>query len=448
MIRLVFLLMGARALRPRWLLLAFMGAALIALSIAIFIDMAEDGRLSVPLDTLALLLVVEGIVQLLSGWLIGTRLYLPALAKGVGFLFIAFLVFDVPWDNNLLASLLFGVAFLGDGIFRIASSVVLQGRLWRQGVLTGSIEIVLSLIVFSNWPFHHHITVPLCFALLLLMSGYSLLRMARNVWLLRQDASVMSLPLFTAQGMRRQQSTDYLHPPFPHQLTDTPLNIHVWTPVGSSVIKDRRLVIDRYIAAVDQHGVISTGHAALEVPGVLYISHYPLQLIDRDSGNFRAVLRAGEENDVAGRFLPSLPEEVAAWCAPDRLIVFRRYNAEALKNYWQRYSTDTTYNLTSRNCSTTVIHALDVATEGVLGDKTFVGLRMLCDPNFWLLGLVRGRAEEMTWTPGLVHDYVVLLKRVIEPERSRAWHKRLTEALALRRAVSKKLKSGSGNTSP
>ncbi|WP_455916149.1 HdeD family acid-resistance protein [Pantoea agglomerans] len=440
MIRLIFLLMGARALRPRWLLLALMGLLLIALSVAIFIDMAGDGRLSVPLDTLAILLVVEGIVQLLSGWLIGTRVYLPALAKGVGFLFIAFLVFDVPWDNNLLASLLFGVAFLGDGLFRIASSLVLQGRQWRRGVLIGSIEIVLSLIVFSNWPFHHHITVPLCFALLLLMSGYSLLVMARNVWLLGENASVMSLPLFTAQGMRGPQSTDYIHPPFPHRPALTPLNIHVWTPVGSSVVKDRRLIIDRYIAAVDQHGVISTGHAALEM-GELYISHYPLQLIDRDSGNFRAVLRAGEENDVPGRFLPSLPEEIVAWCAPDRLIAFRIYNAEALKNYWQRYATDTTYNLTSRNCSTTVIHALDVAIEGVLGNRTLIGLRLLCDPNFWLLGLVRGRAEEMTWTPGLVHDYVLLLKRVIEPETSRAWHKRLGEAVALRRAVSKKLKS-------
>ncbi len=133
MIRLIFLLMGARALRPRWLLLALMGLLLIALSVAIFIDMAGDGRLSVPLDTLAILLVVEGIVQLLSGWLIGTRVYLPALAKGVGFLFIAFLVFDVPWDNNLLASLLFGVAFLGDGLFRIASSLVLQGRDGAEG---------------------------------------------------------------------------------------------------------------------------------------------------------------------------------------------------------------------------------------------------------------------------------------------------------------------------
>jgi hypothetical protein len=43
---------------------------------------------------------------------------------------------------------------------------------------------------------------------------------------------------------------------------DDPLMVHVWTPIGSAVNPQRRPVVDRYIAAIEQGGVISTGHAA------------------------------------------------------------------------------------------------------------------------------------------------------------------------------------------
>lgn len=72
------------------------------------------------------------------------------------------------------------------------------------------------------------------------------------------------------------------------------MQILVWTPVGSAMVSERRILIDRYLAAIDGERNISTGHTALELPGQLYISHYPLADIDRDFGNFRAVLRGGE----------------------------------------------------------------------------------------------------------------------------------------------------------
>lgn len=437
MIRLIFLLVGAYALKPRWLLMAFFGLCWLLLGMAIVYDIADDGLLSVPLDTLAILLVIEGVVEIAAAMVIDIRIHWPGIWKGLGFVFIAFLISDIPWDNNIVSSVLFGVAFLGDGLFRIASAAVLRTPDWRRKIVYGLVEIGLSILIFSNWPFHHHITVPLCFSILLMTSGASLIKMARQVWLLPENSSVMSLPLFTSRGLRRWHGVAYQHLPFPQQNPSQPLTIFIWTPVGSSVVTERRRVIDRYIAAVDQAGVISTGHAALQAAPDLYISHYPFNDIDRDSGNFRAMLNAGEENDVAGRFLPSLEQEAADWCFPDQQVAFSRYNAEALYNYWQVYSADTTYNLTSRNCSSTVVQALDVAIEGVMGHYRFPGVRLFFDPNFWLLGLVRGRAEEMTWTPGLVLDYVRLLKLVVEPNRSRAWHKRVHEAFLLRRSVIK-----------
>ncbi|MFS2224713.1 hypothetical protein JWF83_19870 [Pantoea sp. B65] len=415
--------------------MAFFGLCWLALGVAIFFDIADDGRLSVPLDMLAFLLVVEGMVEIAAAMIIDIGIHWPGIWKGLAFLFIAFLVFDLPWDNNILASLLFGVAFLGDGLFRICSSLVLRMAKWRREMSYGITEIVLSMLIFSDWPFHHHTTVPLCFALLLTTSGLSLMMMARQVLLLAENSSVMSLPLFTSRGLRHWHALRYRHPPFPAQPAATPLTLLVWTPVGAAVVLERRRVIDRYIAAVDQHGVISTGHAALQMLPDLYISHYPFADIDRDSANFRAMLRAGEENDVAGRFLSSLAEEIAGWCAPDQRVLFTRYNAQALRNFWQVYSADNTYNLTSRNCCSAVVQALDVAIEGVMGHYTFPGVRLIFDPNFWLLGLVRGRAEQMTWTPGLTLDYVRLLKQVIEPLHSRAWHKRVAMAFAMRRKL-------------
>lgn len=438
MIRLIFLLVGAHKLKSRWLLMALFGACWIALGIAILADIAADGRLSVPLDMLALLLIVEGVVEIAAALIVDIQIHWPGVWKGLSFLLIAFLVFDLPWDNNFFASLLFGVVFLGDGLFRIISAAVLRTVKWRREMIVGVTEIALSMLIFSNWPFHHHITVPLCFSLLLLTSGSSLILMARQILLLQDNTSVMSLPLFTRRGLRRWHGANYRHPPFPPARQPQPLTVYVWTPLGSATVTERRRVIDRYIAAVDQNGVISTGHISLELLPDLYISQYPLEDIDRDSGDFRAMLRSGEENDMDGRFLHSLKEEIADWCAPDQQVQFSRYNLQALHNFWQMYSADNTYNLTSRNCSSTVIQALDVAIEGAMGHLFLPAVRLFFDPNFWLLALVRGRAEEMTWTPGLALDYVRLLKAVVEPSYSRAWHKRLQNALAMRRVVLKR----------
>ncbi len=432
MIKLIFLLTGAQVLRQRWYWLAIGGGALLLLSASILYDIGSDGLLSVPLDVLAIFFIVEGVVQLFLA--ISKELLIEwlTLVKALGFLLVAFLIFNIPQDNNDVSAVLFGLMFMLDGVFRIASSWVLRGVRWRKHCVTGVVELALSVIIISNWPFHHHIAVPLCFALLLLSIAISLLQMARQANLLTDNTSVTALPLFKAAGLRRWHTSHYIHPPFPREISGPPLKVYVWTPVGACVVRERYRVIDRYIAAVDQHGVVSTGHAALEVGDALYVSHYPLDNLDRDSSNFRAILRSGEHNDVAGRFLPSLAAEVADWCAPDQHITFPRYNLAALENYWQSYRSDSTYNLTARNCSSTMIQALDVAIEGIWARQPYAGLRLFIDPNFWLLGVVRGRAEEMTWTPGLALDYVRLLKRVIEPQANQLWPQRLWLGMRLR----------------
>jgi hypothetical protein len=114
---------------------------------------------------------------------------------------------------------------------------------------------------------------------------------------------------------------------------------------------------------------------------------------------------------------------------PNSTVTFHRFDEPALRTFWRDYSTNSTYNLTARNCSSTVILALDAATEGVLGGgrpwRSF--FHLLANPTFWALQVVRGRAEAMTWTPGLVLDYARLLRRVIEHGEQR-WRRRLASA--------------------
>jgi hypothetical protein len=214
------------------------------------------------------------------------------------------------------------------------------------------------------------------------------------------------------------------------------LNVHVWTPVGSAEDPERRLLVDRYIAAVDREGDISTGHAALEMPPDIYVSHYPANDIDHSPEDLRPLLSAGPENDVPGRFNESLAQEAANWCMPDQTVTFRRFDPRALRSFWAAYSQDNTYNLTARNCSTTVVQALDAALEGA----AYTGriwrdlFNLIGNPQFWLTRLVRGRAEAMTWTPGLVLDYARLLRSVVE-HGDRHWTNKLHDALRARRML-------------
>src|SRR5690606_5721900 len=123
--------------------------------------------------------------------------------------------------------------------------------------------------------------------------------------------------------------------------------------------------INRYIAAVDSNGVISTGHAALEMAPSVYISHYPAVELDRSPDQFARTLRATTDNDVPGRFLGSYEKESAEWCPSTVQVSIKNIDRSKLIAFWDHYRQDNTYNLTNRNCSSTVADALDAALEGV-----------------------------------------------------------------------------------
>ncbi|MCV3739415.1 hypothetical protein OCK02_25015 [Rhizobium sp. TRM96647] len=435
MIQLVFLLLGANALRPAWKFLTIAGIVWIFFGLAILFDLS-DGKLFILLDTLAIFLIVEGLVEIAAAYSVGIRHHWIDALRGIAFLFAAFLVFNVPWDGNIGAAIVFGSAFLVDGLFRIASAFIVHSSRWRVGIAAGLVELCLAVAILASWPVPHLLTVPFCFALLLLTSGYGLIRMALPLRELPEGGSVTALPLYAARNWQGGVTRPVIPPDEDAWSSGNELlNVYVWTAAGAIGSPERRVLIDRYVAAVDKNGVISTGHAALELPPNLYVSHYPANDIDHNPDDFRALLSAGHENDVPGRFNPSLEWEAANWCMPDHKVTFHRFKPEALRRFWAAYSQDNTYNLTARNCSTTVIQALDAALEGSVytGHIWHDLFKLVSNPQFWVLRLVRGRAEAMTWTPGLVLDYSRLLLAVVENNQGR-WRRKLRQALQARHA--------------
>lgn len=444
-IRLVLLLLGADFIRRNWHALAVAGLAWGSIGLSLMID-ALDGVLNFPLTLFGYLLLLESLVTL---WVANSGMGAQKTlryAKGALFLLIAVLVITQHQTSNMVLAMLFGIAFTIGGTLQITSALVVRFPRWRTAMLGGMVQIALAIFFFQPYPTHYKGTVPYCLGLGLVFGGWNLIWLALRTRMLPQQASTDVL-------VQRNSGDDR---PFDAGLHDVaaglstrldssataaaaslmeslpPLTVHVWTPTGSAKGPARRQpVIDRYIAAVDVNGVISTGHAALEISPELYISLYPAEEIDRSPDQFARLLRATADNDIKGRYLSDYRSEAAAWCESTEKIIFRDYRRAPLDRFWQHYRQTEIYNLTYRNCSSTVARALEAALEGVIGGRDrhwFNAVRMMFTPEIWVASQIRKRAVTMAWTPGMVLDYARALRAVVHP-RPLSWAASLHQAL-------------------
>lgn len=418
MIRLIILLLGADALRREWTALAALGGLWTGLGLLVVGD-AADGVNVLATEAFGWFVLVDGALGVFFALTAGRSASRFFLVKALALLTLGLIIVDMPWRNHLANSALFGLAFAIDGAMRIAAAWTIRFRRWRVVVAGGAFELVMAALAFSNWPVSHERTVPFSVGVLLLLSGWAVLRAALELRKLRPGASLTLLRSFG------RLDPAWGGPAAPDAKGEPALVVHVWTPLGTAREPQRRPLIDRYVAAVDRRGRISTGHSALEVAPDLYISHYPAVEIDREPSEILRAVRATPENDVPGRFLPSYDAEVADWCPADAHVTFRRFDEERLRTFWAAYRRDGTYNLMGRNCTGTVAHALDAALEGVLGDGPAWRrvLRLAINPDLWLAAVLRVRAESMVWTPGLMLDYARALHRVVEPPPVRWWER-------------------------
>jgi uncharacterized membrane protein HdeD (DUF308 family) len=427
MIRLAMLLVGARALRRKWRALAVLGTLWLALGLAIMAD-ASGGLSIVTVEAIAILLLFEGLFALALFTLAPHRRGYTVLVKALALVVLGCMILDFPIQVDVEDSLLFGLAFLIDGGARIATASVVRFPKWQLVAAGGALEVCLGGLALADWPVGYHRTVPFCIGVALLLSGWTILRLGLRLRQLTDDTPVVSLPVFEHRGWHDLGLALPAARPTAPARHRAPLVLHIWTPVGSAASprSAHRLLIDRYIAAVDGKGMISTGHAALELAPDVYISHYPALDLDHSPEDFARLLRATPDNDVKGHFQPSYAFESADWCPADAGVEFHAYDGERLRAHWAAYRVDDTYNLTNRNCSVTVALALEAALEGAAGIDAGWGRfwRLLVDPGLWVAALLRARAESMTWTPGLVLDYARALHAIVEPQRSH-WLRRL-----------------------
>jgi uncharacterized membrane protein HdeD (DUF308 family) len=354
MIRLLLLLLGAEVVQRRWRLLLAIGVLWAALGLAIVID-AFDGSTIVRPHYFGYLLLLEGIVSLLAALLAVTRRPYQ-FAKAVILIVPAVIIIAQPRHSNLLIAMLLGGVLLLDGSARIVSAWVVRFENWRMAIGAGVIELMLAATTLEPWPTWYEGTIGFNIGALLIVSGLSTMLLANRLRRLPPDAPISML-------VGGAFPTALWVPATPDDAGKDDLVVHVWTPTGPGRSARRRPLVDRYIAAVDANGIVSTGHAALELTPNVYVSHYPAVEIDRAPDEFGRVLRAGVENDLPGRFQPSYAEEAQGWCEATEHVRFTRIDRVRVRHFWRTYRVDTTYNLTSRNCSTAVAHALDAASK-------------------------------------------------------------------------------------
>ncbi|ALD91700.1 membrane protein [Cupriavidus gilardii CR3] len=418
---LVLLLLGVEYLRGRCTAIAIAGAILLFAGIFLFVD-AIDGWLQLPLHLFAALFLIEGLATLAIATVgVGGQRVLRSV-KGAFMLLVGVLVFAGHHHGNFLLSMIFAMLFLIDGSMQCVASYVVRYPRWRYVFAAGAVEILLAVFFFQPYPTHYAGTLPYAMGLFIGFTGLKLLSLSIRAGTLSENPAAMRnrasafAPASQHAGVG-QVPDDCTPVDAEHALT-----VHVWTPTGSAKAQTRNYpVIDRYIAAVDINGVVSTGHAALEAPGGIYISLYPAEEIDHSPAQFGSILRATAENNVPGKFQPDYVTESRAWCPSNAKVTIRNYNHASLAAFWAAYRQDTTYNLTHRNCSTSVALALEAALDGVVGRLAgsqagwYALIRLLLTPELWVAAQIRKRALTMAWTPGMTLDYARALSMLADP---------------------------------
>lgn len=413
---LFLLLIGGPTLRRKWWVVGIIGLLWLVIGVLLLLD-ALFNEVRIPADYFAIPLLIMAAVSFGAGIMSRSRMHRTMrFIKGAVCVIIILLIIDAPWHSDIVIGFLVGTMLICDAIWRAGSAYVVRFPSWRGALALAGLEFLMGLWSFVPWPTHWRGEVGSDVAQLIIVAAVGVTAFALRV---RRLPEGILLADILAQTRADRAGQTHPHVELPEQAApqrfDETLIVHVWTPTGG--LAPLAQGVQRYVVAQDATGAASTGHAALQLPPDLYISHYPAVEIERSPDQFARVLRATRENDVPGEFKPSYEKESAEWCPSTMQVRLTGINGAAVRRFWADYSTDATYNLTYRNCSSAVARALDAAIEGRFANDIrsplFV-IRLLSLPELWVAGLMRRRAAWMAWTPGMVLDYARAVSGILQ----------------------------------
>ena len=417
MIEIVLLLLGARVVRRKWWIVALAGSVWLILGAYFLYDSFLDTRLSGT--WFAIPMLIEAAVSAFGGVQTGGTERSLRFGKAILLVLIALVVVEAPWHEDMIVGILAGIVLVTSAIWRATTAYLVRFARWHWSIAGAAFEFLMGLWSFIPWPTDWAGEAEGDIGLVMVAASGGILAIALRLRLLPPD-----IPLSTvlSDGWPTASEEDIPLGQAPWKAEHGSITVHIWTPTGALV----PVGVRRYIAAVNEGGGVSAGHAALDVPPDVYISHYPAVEISRSRSEFTKTLRATPDNDVVGLFQPSYLQESAEWCPSTMQVQFDGVDVRAIRHFWRGYRRDTTYNLTNRNCSSAIAKALDAGIEGLFEHRAaspYFLWRLLFLPELWIAGMLRRRAAAMAWTPGLMLDYarglsyVVRLRQTLAEDR-------------------------------
>ena len=409
MIRLILILLGVDYLRRRSVAMYGLGFAFVLAGIVLLVDsLGSYGYF--PLKIFAGLLVVAGVCALAMAAVSSGAMRIGRIIEGVVFVLAASLVGGGHHGGDFWLAMILGSLFALDGLLQCLSAVIVRYPRWRLALLGGLCEIAIAVSFFSPYPFGYGVTVPYALSLALLFVGWGMIWIAVRMRLLGRDATVGQLlrgalyqrPDVDGQAASAAGKGPVVAGPAPD--VEPAINVYVWAPANAArqIPLQRRPLIDRYIAAVDAHGVVWTGHVALEASPV-YISLDPAAPIKRSLDELR-MLHAAPYNNVPGYFQVDYVTDAKLRGSSTQQVRIRNFDAERLQHFWEHYRQDTTYNLTRRNCAASVARALGLegAVSRLHGNPDWaLFMTLLLMPELWIAAQIRKRANDgMDARPG------------------------------------------------
>ncbi|HPS21049.1 MAG TPA: hypothetical protein PKY78_08705, partial [Candidatus Omnitrophota bacterium] len=342
-------------------------------------------------------------------------------------------------------AIILGSSFIVLGIFKLFFAILTRYPHWKIISLGGVMSILLGSFFFVQWGSHKHWVVPLLFGCVFILMGGGAVS---NAWMLRhtrlfaekQGADIVALDYFLRYYVSPRYRPAFSHLPSPHKAAaeiknmtkkcrpgTSELLLRVWLPAEcaeSYIPPEGKIpVLSRYLLVRDKKGCVTVGHSSLQLDPDIYISHTDKQWYDKimnnkydDKDEDLSVLDQLKAHDEEGVFFGSYEEEAKYWMPATRTIKVSRFNERYLRLFESFYKKDSTYNLAVRNCSVCIAMSLDIALLGELGGSNMVlrFLRLIFDKDLWVAAFIRKRAEDMAWSPGLVHDYAMAMNSLIE----------------------------------